>query len=98
VYFFAVINGPVSGHKGIPIPAQVTLPVQVDGSRKMSLPVQLPARPIASPAGIDHAQIVIVQVRRYPGRFYQGMGYKIEHLPSSTCSLHRQSCETSLIL
>jgi hypothetical protein len=38
-------------HSSLIRPAQVMLPVQVDGSWKMSLPVQLPAGPVASPAG-----------------------------------------------
>lgn len=73
-------------HSSLIRPAQVTLPVQVDRSWKMPLPVQFSAGPIASPAGIDHAHIAVVQVRCEPGRFYQGMCDKIEHLPSSACS------------
>jgi hypothetical protein len=51
-------------HSSLIRPAQVTLPVQVEGSWKMSLLVELPAGPITPPAGIDHAHIAIGQVRR----------------------------------
>src|SRR5713101_2544271 len=43
-------------------PAQITLPIEMNGSRKMSLLVQLPARPIAEPSGIYNAHITIHQV------------------------------------
>jgi len=44
-------------------PAQVSLPVQVDSSWKMSLLVESPTRPITAPSGIDNAYIAIGQVR-----------------------------------
>jgi len=40
-------------------PAQITLPIEMNGSRKMSLLVESLARPIASPAGIHDAYVAI---------------------------------------